>query len=66
MYAVERTIPFLYEVTLDQNLAWCPPRDGVSVLVDNFGGDMWEDLSYGFNSLDDCIGRSSLERHGAA
>lgn len=63
---VGTTIPFLYEVTLDQDLARRSPRYDVSVHVDDFGGNMGKDLSYGFDSLDDWIGRRRLERHGAA
>jgi len=58
-------IPFLYEVTLDQDLAWHSPRYGVSVQVDDFGGDVGKDLAYCFYSLDDRIGRRRLEGHGA-
>jgi hypothetical protein len=57
-------IPFLYEVTLDQDLAWRSPRYDIPVLVDDLGGDVGKDLSYGFYSLDDWIRRRRLERHG--
>jgi len=59
------TIPFLDEVALDLDLAWYSPRYGVSVHVDNFGGDVGKNFSYGFDSLDDWIRRGRLERHGA-
>jgi len=45
--------PFLYEVTLDRDLALYSPWNGVSVLVDDFDGNAWKNLSYGFDSLDD-------------
>ena len=59
-------IPFLYEIALDQDLARRPPRYDVSVLVHDFGGDMRNGSSYGFDSLDDWIYRRSLERHWTA
>ena len=58
-------VPFLYEITLDQYFAWRPPRHDASVCVDNFGGNVGKDLSYGFHSLGDWIRGRRLERHGA-
>lgn len=59
-------IPFLDEVTLDQDLAWRSPRHDISVHVDDFGSDVRKDLSYSFDSLGDWICRRRLERHGTA
>lgn len=55
-------IPFLYEVTLDQDLAWRSPRHDVPVRVDDFGSDVGKNLAYGLNSLDDWILGCRLER----
>ena len=59
---LERAIvPFLYEVTLDQDFARRPPRCDFPVRVHDFGSDMGKDLSDGFDSLDDRIYRRRLE-----
>lgn len=61
MARVGTIVPFLNEVTLDQDLAWRSPWYDVSVHIDDFGSDVREDLPYCFDSLDDWIRRRRLE-----